>query len=235
MPALMLRPAGPVAAEISYSACAPLHLAMREDPAHQLCSSPVRGLTLRSAPTRYGGPACPCGALVYPAPHGQAVPPPRAVLAQTLGSTGSIAAHHLLFAGIAAQSRAPDSRSRPSTASASTRLGLSPPHRVRPVCARPRPQVVACAATSASSGPSVGAALYAARAPGNVFSVRCPTSHLYVLPNPSLSTDPLRQAGLPVQRLGLCCAARASRPASAVGVSSNVRPRKEGSSAFTEG
>ena len=42
-------------------------------------------------------------------------------------------------------------------------------------------------------------------------------------PNPSLSTDPLRQASLPVQRLGLCCAARASRPASAVGVSSNVR------------
>ncbi len=46
-------------------------------------------------------------------------------------------------------------------------------------------------------------------------------------PNPSLSTDPLRQAGLPVQRLGLCCAARASRPASAVGVSSNVRRRKQ--------
>jgi hypothetical protein len=43
-------------------------------------------------------------------------------------------------------------------------------------------------------------------------------------PNPSLSTDPLRQAVLPVRRLGLSCTARASRPASAVGVSSNVRP-----------
>ncbi len=87
MPAFRLRPAGPVAAEISYSACVPVHLAARENPARQLCSSPVRGLTLRSAPTRYGGPSCPCGALVYPAPHGQAVPPPRSVLAQTLGRT----------------------------------------------------------------------------------------------------------------------------------------------------
>ena len=35
--------------------------------------------------------------------------------------------------------------------------------------------------------------------------------------------DSLRQASLPVRRLGLSCAARASRPASARGVSSNVR------------
>ncbi len=87
MPALWLRPAWSVAAEFSNSACAPLHLAIRENPAHQHRSAPVRGLTLRSAPTRYGRPACPCGALVYPAPHGQAVPPPRSVLAQTLGIT----------------------------------------------------------------------------------------------------------------------------------------------------
>ncbi len=90
MPALRLLPAWSVAAEISYSASAPQHLAVRQNPAHQLCSSPVRGLTLRSAPTRYGGPACPCGALVYAAPHGQAVPPPRSVSAQTLGRTQMI-------------------------------------------------------------------------------------------------------------------------------------------------
>jgi hypothetical protein len=50
--------------------------------------------------------------------------------------------------------------------------------------------------------------------------------HLRALPNPSLGTDPLRRASLPVWRAGLCCTTRASRPASAVGVSSNVRPRK---------
>ncbi len=84
MPALMLLPAWSVAAEINYSAYAQLHIAIRENPASQRRSAPVRGLTLRSAPTRYGRPACPCGALVYAAPHGQAVPPPRSVLAQTL-------------------------------------------------------------------------------------------------------------------------------------------------------
>jgi hypothetical protein len=47
-----------------------------------------------------------------------------------------------------------------------------------------------------------------------------------VWPNPSLSTDPLRQASLPVRRAGLCCTTRASRPASAGGVSSNVRPHE---------
>ena len=46
--------------------------------------------------------------------------------------------------------------------------------------------------------------------------------HLRALPNPSLGTDPLRRASLPVWRAGLCCTTRASRPASAVGVSSNV-------------
>ncbi len=52
------------------------------------------------------------------------------------------------------------------------------------------------------------------------------TSSLAALPpNPSLSPDPLRQASLPVWRAGLCCTTRASRPASAVGVSSNVRPQ----------
>ncbi len=40
---------------------------------------------------------------------------------------------------------------------------------------------------------------------------------------PRSAPDPLRQAVLPVRRLGLSCSARASRPASAVGVSSNVR------------
>ena len=50
-------------------------------------------LTLRSAPTHYGRPACPCGALVYAAPHGQAVLPPRSVLAQTLGSTNTSLAY----------------------------------------------------------------------------------------------------------------------------------------------
>jgi hypothetical protein len=43
---------------------------------------------------------------------------------------------------------------------------------------------------------------------------------------PRSAPDPLRQAVLPVWRAGLCCTTRASRPASAVGVSSNVRPRK---------
>jgi hypothetical protein len=50
--------------------------------------------------------------------------------------------------------------------------------------------------------------------------------HLRALPNPSLGTDPLRRASLPVWRAGLCCTTRASRPASAVGVSSNVGPRR---------
>ncbi len=67
------------------------------------------------------------------------------------------------------------------------------------------------------------APVYAAQAPGYAFSKRCPALHPCVLPNPSLGTDPLRRAGLPVRRAGLCCTTRASRPASAVGVSSNVR------------
>jgi hypothetical protein len=62
------------------SASAPLY------PESPLRSSRCR-LTPRSAPTRYGRPACPCGALVYAAPHGQAVLPPRSVLARTLGLT----------------------------------------------------------------------------------------------------------------------------------------------------
>ncbi len=49
-------------------------------------------------------------------------------------------------------------------------------------------------------------------------------------PNPSLGTDPLRRASLPVWRAGLCCTTRASRPASAVGVSSNVRQHGQQSS-----
>jgi hypothetical protein len=65
------------------------HTALRpqQSPARQPLQRPSCGLTLRSAPTRYGRPACPCGALVYAAPHGQAVPPPRSVSAQTLGLT----------------------------------------------------------------------------------------------------------------------------------------------------
>jgi hypothetical protein len=67
-----------------------------------------------------------------------------------------------------------------------------------------------------------------AKAPGNGSHVpQTLGMHLSMLPNPSLSTDPLRQAVLPVRRAGLCCTTRASRPASAVGVSSNVRPRLE--------
>ena len=42
---------------------------------------------------------------------------------------------------------------------------------------------------------------------------------------PRSAPDPLRQAALPARCAGLCCTARASRPASAVGVSSNVRPQ----------
>lgn len=38
-----------------------------------------------NTPTRYGRPSCPCGALVYAAPHGQAVLPQRSGLARTLG------------------------------------------------------------------------------------------------------------------------------------------------------
>ncbi len=44
--------------------------------------------------------------------------------------------------------------------------------------------------------------------------------------------DPLRPAALPARRRGLSCAARASRPPSAVGVSSNVRPRTNPSAAI---
>jgi hypothetical protein len=43
---------------------------------------------------------------------------------------------------------------------------------------------------------------------------------------PRSAPDPLRQAVLPAWRAGLCCTTRASRPASAVGVSSNVRPHQ---------
>jgi hypothetical protein len=66
-----------------------------------------------------------------------------------------------------------------------------------------------------------------AKAPGiSIHSPQILGIHLSVLPNPSLGTDPLRQASLPVWRVGLCCTTRASRPASAVGVSSNVGPRR---------
>jgi hypothetical protein len=67
-----------------------------------------------------------------------------------------------------------------------------------------------------------------AKAPGiSIHSPQILGIHLSVLPNPSLGTDPLRQASLPVWRVGLCCTTRASRPASAVGVSSNVRQHEQ--------
>jgi hypothetical protein len=50
---------------------------------------------------------------------------------------------------------------------------------------------------------------------------------------PRSAPDPLRQATLPARCAGLCCTARASRPASAVGVSSNVRPHTAGISSRT--
>ncbi len=183
-------------------------------------------LTPRSAPTRYGRPACPCGALVYPAPHGQAVPPPRSVLARALGSTGSIAAHHHL-------SRASPRRHALRTGCRWLLRPTQQPtavsfHRfaLRPASVPPGPQVVARAAISTFSRQRFWAALYAAHALDYAFSVRFPRLHLRVLPNPSLGTDPLRRASLPVRRAGLCCTTRASRPASAAGVSSNVRRLK---------
>ncbi len=63
-------------------------------------------------------------------------------------------------------------------------------------------------------------------------AIKVTASRSKLPPNPSLSTDPLRRAVLPVRRLGLCCTARASRPASAVGVSSNVRPHKQAACNF---
>jgi hypothetical protein len=145
----------------------------------------------------------------------------------TLGSTGNSAAHHHLFAGVAAQTRAPDRQSRASAASASARRRIAPP---------PRTAARFCSGWVARRGtgryqrcPSL-TNLSPLRQPAlrrRGTEVTCPKTlriHLSVLPNPSLGTDPLRQASLPVRRAGLCCTTRASRPASAVGVSSNVRP-----------
>jgi hypothetical protein len=52
--------------------------------------------------------------------------------------------------------------------------------------------------------------------------------HLSVLPNPSLSRDPTRQAAWASWLLGLCCATPPKRLAARVAVSSNVRPHTAG-------
>ena len=81
--------AGPAAARNDLSFRGPTARRLGQRPAAPTSQHPACGLTLRSAPTHYGRPACPCGALVYAAPRGQAVLPPRSGLARTLGLTNS--------------------------------------------------------------------------------------------------------------------------------------------------
>ena len=68
-----------------------------------------------------------------------------------------------------------------------------------------------------------------AKAPGiSIHSPQILGIHLSVLPNPSLSRDPTRQAAWASCRAGLCCTTPPKRLAARVAVSSNVRPHTAG-------
>jgi hypothetical protein len=120
------------------------------------------------------------------------------------------------------------SRRRPSTyASACASAAAESATRQRGWRLQPHAQAATSSVASPVSAQPEQTHLLASRIGFGALVSRVTSSLVALPPNPSLSTDPLRQASLPVRRLGLCCSARASRPASAVGVSSNVRPHRE--------
>jgi hypothetical protein len=146
-------------------------------------------LTPRSAPTRYGKPACPCGTLVYAAPHGQAVPPPRSVLARTLGSTSRVVG-----------SPPPLLRLPPQRHALWLHIGgffgLRPgPHGLRSTARHRSPPKAGLLREFRGAHQPLASVPAGAKAPGK--GSHLPQTlgiHLSVLPNPSLSRDPTRQA-----------------------------------------
>jgi hypothetical protein len=75
--------------------------------------------------------------------------------------------------------------------------------------------------------PSLASDSAGAKAPGNGRHFRCrlQSRRLSLLPNPSLSRDPTRQAAWASWRADLCCTTPPKRLAARVAVSSNVRPQ----------
>ncbi len=217
---------------------------------------PACGLTLRSAATPRGKPLGRRGALAYAAPRRPSALPRGSRLAQTLGRTQRASANvtpRLSSMPAAFQTRQGPERAPGSSHGAKGeseprrqpfartgvlimhRLSLRfagsalffPTARVNQFVGPPPCQHSGCGLLGQWRRKSATA--LARRCTSQRVKTSAPTLRLSsARPNPSLSTDPLRRASLPVRRLGLSCTARASRPASAVGVSSNVRPHTAG-------
>ena len=192
--------------------------------------------------------------MVYPAPHGQAVPPPRSGLARTLGRTTKHVSKRRALAparpqGLVNRSKRLPPLPAPRVCRAQRGAGAKRPVNAEactsasarePRTSRQRQPVPARRALAFRRSVSQGA-LCAQRVrtcsppPPTQRSPALsghPGGHQHskhganrVRPNPSLSRDPTRQAAWASWHLRLCCATPPKRLTARVAVSSNVRPR----------